>query len=408
MRGLRILGILAGVVALVGLILWSGGFLETGLIEPDQEVGNLPKQPEPAQSAAVELRTMTEYYDAVGTVRPRVETKVEAQVTAKVLSVEVTSGQKVQKGDLLVVLDSRELRSQLEEARQGLESAKAQRSQAERAIDAAQAAFEEASARYRRIKTLYAERAVASSEMDQAEASYLQAEAALQRAKEGRAGAEASVRQAERRVEQSEIALSYAEIRAHESGEIAERMVEPGDLAIPGKALLYLQTSGSLRLEAMVREGLIGKARPGTELEVEITSNNTRVKGVVEEVVPSADPKTRTFLVKVGLPPMTDVYPGMYGRVLVPMLERKAIFVPAPAVRRTGQMETVQVLDEKAEEPFWRTVFIKTGQKRGDMVEVLAGLEGGETVGVPENYTPATPEAAPQQSENAAEVSNAS
>lgn len=382
MRAMKILGILAGLVCLAGLILWSGGFLATGLIQPDSG-GAVPKRPAPEAHAQVTRAPVMEYYEGVGTVRPRVETKVEAQVTAKVQQVLVNPGDQVDKGDLLIVLDSRELQSQLEQARQGLESAKSQREQARRAIDAAKAAFDEAESQYRRIKSLYEQKAVASSEMDQAEAAYLQAEARLQRAHEALSGAKAAVSQAERKVEQNEIALSYAEIRAHEDGEVAQRDVEPGDLAFPGKPLLFLQTSGQLRLEAMVREALIDKVPPGTELDVVISAQNKRVTGVVEEVVPSGDPRTRTFLVKVGLPPMSGVYPGMFGRLLVPLAEREVVLAPASAIRRMGQMDTVEVLDSRGKSDQWRLVYVKTGQKRGDQAVILSGLQGGETVGIP-------------------------
>ncbi len=397
MRAMKILGILAGLASLAGLILWSGGFLATGLIAPDSSSA-VPKWPAPEAQATVTRAPVMEYYEGVGTVRPRVETRVEAQVTAKVQQVLVNPGDQVKKGDLLIVLDSRELQSQLEQALQGLESAKSQREQARRAIDATMAAFDEAKSQYRRIKSLYEQKAVASSEMDQAEAAYLQAEARLQRAREALSGAKAAVSQAERKVEQNEIALSYAEIRAHEDGEVAQRDVEAGDLAFPGKPLLYLQTSGQLRLEALVRESLIGKVPPGTELDVVISAQNQRVTGVVEEVVPSGDPRTRTFLVKVGLPPMSGVYPGMFGRLLVPLAEREAVLAPASAIKRMGQMETVEVLDTHGEKDQWRLVYVKSGQQRGEQVVILSGLQGGETVGVPKPLPAETN--APQTSEN--------
>ncbi len=389
MRALKVAGVLAGLACLAGLILWSGGFLKTGLIEPDQGVA-APPRPVPAERGAATVTPLMEYYEGVGTVRPRVETKVEAQVTATVLQVEARPGDRVRKNDVLLKLDSRELESQLEQARQALESAKSAREQARRAIDAAQAGFDEAASQYRRIKALYAQKAVASSEMDQVAASYLQAEAALERAKEGLTGAEAAVRQAQKKVEQSAIALSYTEIRAHEEAEVARRMVEPGDLAFPGKPLLYLQTRGSLRLEAMVRESLINRVSPGTELDVEIAALGSQVRGVVEEVVPSGDPLTRTFVVKVGLPPLSGAYPGMFGRLLVPLMERDAVMAPVAAVRRTGQIETVEVLDANSDPAVWRVVYVKTGQRRGDMVEILSGLEGGEVVGLPAGALPAS------------------
>ena len=383
MKALKILWFLLGVVCLAGLILWSGGFLVTGLIDENTDTGPIRLLPEPEAKDQARVVSIVEYYEAVGTVRPRVETKVTSQVQAKVLDVKVTPGQQVKKGDLLVLLDSRELESRLEQAQQGKENTLAAKRQAQRAIDAASAAFEETKSQYGRIKALYAKKAVASSEMDEAEASYLKAEASLSRAREELSGAEASVRQAGKKVEEAEISLSYARILAHEDGEVARRDVESGDLAVPGTALLYLQTSGSLRLEAQVRESLINRVRPGTELGVEIGALGESVKGVVEEIVPSGDPRTRTFLVKIGLPAMPGVYPGMFGRLLVPMDEHEVVVVPAIAIRRSGQIETVDVLDDAGSKEVWRSVFVKSGRKRGGMMEILSGLKGGEVIGLP-------------------------
>jgi multidrug efflux pump subunit AcrA (membrane-fusion protein) len=87
---------------------------------------------------------------------------------------------------------------------------------------------------------------------------------------------------------------------------------------------------------------------------------------------------------------MAGLYPGMFGRVLVPMGEREAVLVPRSAVLRVGQLETVWVKDQGA----WSRVFIKAGQQRDGMVEALAGLSGGETVAVPPGETPVPPEQA--------------
>jgi HlyD family secretion protein len=157
---------------------------------------------------------------------------------------------------------------------------------------------------------------------------------------------------------------------------VVKRMVEPGDLAMPGKPLLIVQTAGSMRLEAYVREGLINEVQPNKELMVRIDSLKKTVKGTVEEVVPSADPKTRTFLVKVGLPDLIGAYPGMFGILLVPAGSRQAVLVPTEAVRRVGQLETVMVQEGRD----WRTYSVKTGQTHGDLIEVLSGLNGNETV----------------------------
>ncbi|THB64539.1 MAG: efflux RND transporter periplasmic adaptor subunit [Desulfovibrio sp.] len=372
-----------GGIGLLAVILWFAGVFGSETIDPDTSVIARDARLERAATTSAELTTIVDYYEAVGTVRPRTETVVESLVTAKVLEVRVAVGDRVSQGDVLVVLDSRELTAKRDQAVQGLEAARSARGQAEQAINAAQASFNRASADYRRMRTLYDEGAITSQEMGVAEAEYLQAEALLRQARDGLSGAQAAVDQAEKILEQAEIGLGYAEIKAHEDGEIARRDVEPGDLAVPGKQLLVMHTAGTMRFEALVREGLIDRTRPGVELEVMITALSARTPAIVEEVAPMADPRTRTFLVKVGLPPMNGLYSGMFGRLLVPMAEREAVMLDENAVQRVGQLTTVEVLESVGEDAVWRTVFVTTGQSRQGRIEILSGLAGGEVVALP-------------------------
>ncbi|MFW5837466.1 MAG: efflux RND transporter periplasmic adaptor subunit, partial [Desulfovibrionaceae bacterium] len=238
---------------------------------------------------------------------------------------------------------------------------------------------------YKRIKKLYDEKVVAEQTLDQTESEYLQSKAALQRARNGLNRAKAQVRQAENAVEEAQIALSYTSIKATEDAEVARRMVEPGDLAFPGKALLYLQTGESLRLEASVREGVIGRVQRGDKLPVLVSPLGESVQGRVDEIVPSADPATRTFLVKVVLPSLPGMYPGMFGRLLIPLGEQDVVAVDREALRRVGQLTTAVV--RLGEDEGWRSLYVQTGGPLGPMdesnlVEVLAGLDGNETVAV--------------------------
>ena len=245
-------------------------------------------------------------------------------------------------------------------------------------IEAAKARFKKAESHYNRAKQLLNDNALSTSEMEQAEADYLQSEAELKQFNQGLEVAEASVKQAQKVVEEALIAMDYTDIKATEDAEIARRLVEPGDLAVPGKTLLIVQTVGNMRLEAFVREGLISRIRPGIEMAVEITAADKEVIGIVEEIVPSADPKTRSFLVKVGLPFLQDVYPGMFGRLLVEAGTKQAIFVPADAIVKVGQLEAVMVKVNDS----WEKFYVKTGKKSDGLVEILSGLDGGETIGL--------------------------
>lgn len=351
------------IVMLTGLALAGSGFASDAAPEPEAVV-------------QAEIRTITEWYEAVGTVRPRTETRIEAQVTAQVVDMKVRPGNKVTKGMLIVTLNSQQFLSRLDQAREGLKIAIAANRQAKQGVVAAEAAFKQAESNYNRVKTYFQSQAATAQNLEQAESQYLQAKAGLEKAREALAGSEARIRQAEEMVKEAEIALEYTKVRAPEAGEVLKRLVEPGDLALPGKPLLVLQTANTLLLEANVREGLIQKVEINRTFPVSISSVDQNIDATIEEIIPYADPKTRTFLVKASLPLIKGVYPGMFGKLLIPVMERTVVLIPPEAIRNVGQLELVTIKSPDG----WRSRYIKTGNRHGDMIEVLSGLSGNETI----------------------------
>lgn len=345
----------------------------------------LPAAEDPP-TATAQRQIVTDWYEAVGTLRPRVETQIAAQVTAQVVEVNVGPGDRVEKGQVLLTLDSRQAASRLDQARQGLRSARAAREQARQGVAAAEAAFQQARADFRRVQNFYEAQAATERELEKARSAFLQAQAGLKRARDALEGAEAGIQRAQEVIREAEIAKGFSTLEAPEAGEVLRRMVEPGDLAAPGKPLLLLQTEGTLRLEAYVREGLIRRLSIGTELTAEINPLDARVPATVEEIVPYADPATRTFLVKAAISPMAGTFPGMFGKLRIPIGETEVITVPPAAIRKVGQLELVQVQTEDG----WQRRYVKTRGPVGppgaaaEAIEVLSGLSGGETLALEE------------------------
>jgi RND family efflux transporter MFP subunit len=339
------------VTAVVAAAFWAGRTTGTPPVPPKPSADTLVSAP-PLQTVQATRQLITEWYEAVGTIRPRVESVISAQITAQILQVKANPGMRIQKDQILMTLDSRQYTSRLDAARQ--------------AAVAARAELTRAQSDYDRTRKYFASEAATAQEME--------------RAQEALTRARAGLRQVEEQVREAETALGYTTIRAAQNGEILQRLVEPGDLALPGKALLIVQTEGALRLEARVREGLIGKATPGRTLPVVVEALNLRTKALVEEIVPYADPRSRTFLVKAALPETAELFPGMYGKMLIPVSENQVVMIPRKAVRRVGQLEltTVQEGDR------WQRRMIQTGRTLGDQVEVLSGLDGHETIGLNE------------------------
>jgi hypothetical protein len=94
------------------------------------------------------------------------------------------------------------------------------------------------------------------------------------------------------------------------------------------------------------------------------------------ERLPSADPVSRTVLVKLDLPSVPELRSGVFGRLTVHTGEKRAVIVPTAAVVRRGQMELVFVVqDHKA-----RLRIVRTGAEPDGTSQVLSGLEDGELV----------------------------
>lgn len=281
---------------------------------------------------AVATRRATE--DAPGTVQSRTRATIEAKVMGRILRLPVAVGDPVREGDLLVELDAGEIRARLDQARARLE----------------QAAREQ-----RRMANLLARQAVTRREYDEAEAAYRVALAA---------------------VEEAQSMLRYTSVRAPFGGVVTAKFADVGDLAVPGKPLLVVDDPTALRVEVFVPESLIASAVPGSRFEIRAPALAAALTGTVREVAPAADPATRTFRVKLDLPPDAPVRLGQFVRVAVPSGEVRASRVPASALVRRGQLEMVFVVENG------RAVLrlVKSGARVGDEIEILAGLEGGESV----------------------------
>ena len=293
---------------------------------------SLPTAEVRVQEAAAGQHLATE--EVVGTIRARVRAVIEAKVSGRIAEMPVGAGQNVAAGELLARLEAREIQAKLDQAL-------ALRRQAEGDLE--------------RFTNLLAQEAVTRAEFDAVQARFQVAKAA---------------------VEEAETVLDYTKITAPFDGVVARKYVEVGDQATPGKPLLSLEDVQHLQLETNVPEALADRLALQDRCEVRIAPLDQPIEGTVVEMAPSADPNSRTFLVKLDLPAKTGLRPGQFGRVSVPLREESALRVPARSLVQRGQMEIIFVAVEgKA-----RLRLVKTGKRLGDEVELVSGVEPGERV----------------------------
>ncbi len=353
MNKLTRFGAILAAMTVLGLVLaYLAGFFHPK-IDPDAVTAVLPAPD--GRMVMVEAVREPVFEESAGTVQAKDETVISARVTATIAKVIVRAGDEVTLGDPLIELDARESTSRL-----------AQRQQV---VSAAQARLARARSDHDRMQNIFNTTPEAVSRAD------VDAAVAALRA------AEAEIRRARRAVEEAQTTSSYANIDAPISGTVIDRYADPGDTATPGTPLLRLYNPRLLRLEANVRETLATKLVTGMELLVRIDALGQDLLGTVEEIVPSADPGSRSFLVKVTLPENESMYPGMFGRLRIPSTEAERYYVPAAAVSRMGQLEFVIANSERG--PVRR--YVRSGYRgRDNRVEILSGLEPGDQVLVPD------------------------
>jgi RND family efflux transporter MFP subunit len=153
--------------------------------------------------------------------------------------------------------------------------------------------------------------------------------------------------------------------------------VEPGDLAVPGQTLLVLDDPRAYRFEAEVGESAVGRVRLRQTVPVVLDALARTLEGRVAEIVPAADPTSRTVTVKVDLPADPELRSGLFGRARFPAGERQALLVPGTALVERGQLTGVYVVDTQG---IAQLRLVTAGARREDRVEILSGLRAGERI----------------------------
>lgn len=290
--------------------------------------------PVPVRVAAVTNRARTANEEVVGTVRPKLQAIIEAKVSGRIETLAVAPGQRVKAGDLLAQLDAREIQAKVDQAR---------------------AVRDQAASELERARKLFEQKITSQAEFD-----------AVQSRERVAAGA----------ATEAETALGYTKIVAPFDGVVTRKLADVGDLAAPGKPIVEMEDPDALRFDAGVPEALIGDVKIGDKLAVRVSSLTADLQGVVVEMAPAADATSRTYLVKLDLPPTEGLRSGQFGRVIVPTGKTDAVWVPASAVVVRGQMETVFV----AVNQHAQLRLVRTGKRTQNEVELLAGISAGENI----------------------------
>ncbi|MGA3212748.1 MAG: efflux RND transporter periplasmic adaptor subunit [Terriglobales bacterium] len=350
---LFLLAMLAGL--LVGL---------SGCNSGQPQASRVPEIANDFKLLTVRKTMVPDYTEATGTVRAVQSAQLASQVMGAITLVHVHEGDRVRRGEVLVTIDAAQQRAAFDSANAGLSAAK-------EAISAADADYALAEATMRRYQGLFDKKSVSPQEYDEVKTRLAAARARRDGAHAGRAQAEAAVANANS-------AVGFTTIRAPFDGLILAKLADTGAMAAPGVPMLMIEDPSRFRLEALLDESQISSVRLGATVPVVIDSlGNQKFTGKVVQIVPVADPASRTFTVKIELPANPQVRSGLFGRALFPRGEHEAILVPQNSLLHRGQLDAVYVAGK---DRVAGVRYVTLAKASDDEVEVLSGLGDGEMI----------------------------
>lgn len=393
------------VVAALVFLIWRscGGAEEEG--EPNVVVS--------VQVAKAERGTIANEISAVATLAAVREAMISPKIAAQITQMPLLTNRRVHAGDVLAVLESRDLTAQRGEAQAALQEAEASarqttqgsvpltNAQDQKSVTDARAALDNAQKTYERRQVLYQQGGIAAKELEASKLAVTNAENDLRLAEASitvhrgvtNPGdvrvAESKVSQARQRLANLDAQMSYTTIRAPFDGMVTAQFQYQGDFANPGGKLLTIADASLLIAKTQIAEEVASTLKAGDEAKVLPDDLPGEIDhGTISLVGRAADPQSRSVEVWVRVPnPAGRLRPNGIARVIIAAQPvANAVIIPSPAVTldaTNGNSGTVMVVDAKS---IAHEVHVTTGIRSGGRTQVTSGLRGGEMVVTEGNY----------------------
>jgi membrane fusion protein (multidrug efflux system) len=334
------------VVSSVVAVLILGGAKAGQIVTMVRAGESFVPPPEAVTSAQVEEVRWRATREAVGSLVAERGVTLGSELPGTVREISFEAGSTVRRGEVLVRLDTSAERAQLA---------------------AAEAESSLARLNLERARQLRRGEANAQADLDAAEARAAQADAAVANLK---------------------AVISKKTIRAPFDGRISIRQVELGQVVAPGTPVASLQSISPVHADFWLPQQALADVRPGQRARMRTDAfGDAPWEGEVTVVNPEVDPSTRNVRVRATFPNRDGrLRPGMYVNVEVLSPEERPVrVVPATAILFAPYGDSVFAIEEKKDEngnaaTIVRQKFVRTGERRGDLVAVVSGLEVGEKV----------------------------
>jgi len=328
-------------------------------------MGRGARAPMTVELAAVSRRPLTDYVTVVGNLIGLASVDVVPRLGGRIESIAVRLGDRVSRGQVVVKVEDREIREQINQAEASLDVNRANVGNRENDLKVSELALE-------RARTSF-ERGIASRQsLEDAEARYNAAVSQLTVAKAQQA-------QTMARIDELKITLSNTSVQSPVDGFVSRRNLDPGAFANANTVILSVVDISTVRLIVNVVERDFRRVTPGVAAEVEVDAfPGEHFAGTVSRVAPVFDPATRTATIEIEVPnPGFRLKPGMYARVRLTVEQRTdALTVPRNAVVDQNGARGVFLVVEGAA----RFQPVTTGIQDEAHIEVVEGLTEGQRV----------------------------
>lgn len=352
------------VLAVVGLVTVSG-------CGKQPEAAPTTVEATPVKVAQVSSDDIISNVKISGRVQAAMEVSVVPKINGKVMQVKGDVGQRVRKGDVLVVLDDSDIRARIKVNQAAVQLSRSGQ-------QSAVIAYEEAKTNLDRSRYLFQQGAISQKQLEDAENAFSRA-AASYAPNSSSTQTSAQIQQAQAQLEAAQVELANTKVVAPIDGIIAARNIDPGEMASPSAPLFTIVNTDQMLVEANLAENEVNIIKVGTNVQVNVSAAGDKpFQGIVESISPAANNATKAYPIKIKMKNDGQLLKsGMMAELqLTSQAKHNVLVIPKGAILDRGGDKVVFVVkDKKAEERK-----ITSGVSTDTILEITSGLVAGEQI----------------------------
>lgn len=302
------------------------------------------------ETASVVLVDLPQEYQLDGVIEAANQATLSAEVSGRIEEILFDVNDIVKQGEVIVRIRDNEYRARVQRAKATLSETKA--------------GFDDASREFKRVKGLFKDKVISQAGYDKAIANLDSARARV-------AASQANVNEAQEQ-------LDNTIIRAPYSGIVVERHIELGESTNVGQAIMTGYAASELRVMVNVPQSMISAVRKYRKAFVLINKDEQILEVRKITIFPFADPENHSFRVRLDLPeaPQT-LSPGILVKAIFVTDQIQRLMIPVSSLVQRSEVVGVYLVDSEQQVIFRQ---VRSGIYRGDKVEIIAGLDVGESV----------------------------